>query len=102
MPEELDDQTQSYDAQQMVEEIAEGNQKGPSVDSINLDADYEAAKSFSVSEIDDTEAGAQAAEAATSSQFEMPEPTETKTVAEPTGDPSDFIEMAQDVNPRLS
>jgi hypothetical protein len=32
----------------------------------------------------------------------MPEPTETKTVAEPTGDPSDFIEMAQDVNPRLS
>lgn len=98
MPEELDDQTQSYDAQQLVEEISEGEEKAPQVD---VDADYEAAKSFSVSEIDATEAGAQAAEAATATEQHVSEPTATKMDAEAHNDPSDYRDMAKDVNPRL-
>lgn len=98
MAPELDDQSQSFDAQQLVEEIQEGEQKAPQVD---VDADYEAAKSFSVSEIDATEEGAKAAEAATSSQFEVSEPQSTPTEAQPTGDPSDYLEMAKEVNPNL-
>lgn len=95
---EMDDQTQSFDAQQMVEEIQEGEQKAPSVD---IDADYEAAKSFSVSEIDATEEGAKAAEAATSSQLEVSQPQSSPTEAQETGDPSDYVEMAKEVNPNL-
>lgn len=99
MAPEMDDQTQSFDAQQMVEDIKEGEQKAPSVD---VDADYEAAKAFSVSEIDATEEGAAAAEAATSNQFEVSTPQATETEAQPTGDPSDYLEMAKEVNPNLS
>ncbi|NJL21772.1 MAG: hypothetical protein HC895_14730 [Leptolyngbyaceae cyanobacterium SM1_3_5] len=95
---EMDDQTQSFDAQQMVEEIQEGGQKAPSVD---LDADYEAAKSFSVSEIDATEEGAKAAEAATSSQFEVSQPQSAPTEAQATGNPDDYLDMAKEVNPNL-
>lgn len=95
---EMDDQTQSFDAQQLVEEIQEGEQKAPPVD---VDADYEAAKSFSVSEIDATEEGAKAAEAATSSQFEVSKPQSSPTEAQETGDPSDYVEMAKEVNPNL-
>lgn len=98
MAPEMDDQTQSFDAQQMVEEIQEGEQKAPSVD---LDADYEAAKAFSVSEIDATEEGAKAAEAATSSQFEVSRPQSEPTEAQPTGNPDDYLEMAKEVNPNL-
>ncbi|MBD2089598.1 hypothetical protein H6F67_07000 [Microcoleus sp. FACHB-1515] len=98
MAPEMDDQSQSFDAQQMVEEIQEGEQKAPSVD---LDADYEAAKAFSVSEIDATEEGAKAAEAATSSHLEVPQPQSEPIEAAETGDPSDYVEMAKDVNPNL-
>lgn len=98
MSPEMDDQTQSFDAQQMVEDIKEGEQKAPSVD---LDADYEAAKSFSVSEIDATEEGAQAAEAATASKFEVSKPQSSPTEAQETGNPADYLEMAKEVNPNL-
>lgn len=99
MTNELDDLSQSYDAQQLVEEIAEGDQKAPKVD---VDADYEAAQAFSVSEIDQTSEGAAAAEAATAPSFEVSVPTETATEAESTGDPHDYLQMAKEVNPRLS
>jgi len=98
MAPEMDDQTQSFDAQQMVEDIKEGEQKASSVD---VDADYEAAKAFSVSEIDATEEGAKAAEAATSSQFELSQPQSSSTESSATGDPIDYVEMAKEVNPNL-
>jgi len=95
----LDDLNQPYDAQQLIEEIAEGEQKAPSV---NVEADYEASKAYSVSEIDQTGEGAEAAKAATAPQYELSQPEETQTEAQPTGDPADYIEMAKETNPRLS
>lgn len=98
MPDEVKpDATQAptQDAQLAAESMAAGTEQAPTVD---FDADYEASKQFSVSEIDRTEAGAEAAEAATAPQFEVPEPEETKTEAEATGNPSDYMEMASDAS----
>lgn len=93
---EINTESQTYDAQQMSQEIATGDREAPKVD---VSADYEAAQEFSTSSIDQTEEGAKAAEAATAPQFEIPEPEETEFVAEPTGDPSDYLEMAKDISP---
>jgi hypothetical protein len=90
------DNSQPYDAQQAVQEIAEGEKKAPKVD---VAADYKASKEFSVSEIDKTGEGAKAAEAATAPQYELPEPEETSFEAKPTGDPAEFMDMAKEVNP---
>jgi hypothetical protein len=87
-----------YDAQQVAEEISEGEIKAPQVD---FDADYEAAQQYSVSEIDRTEEGAKAAEAATAPKFELKQPENERTEADSTGDPSDFMEMAKEVNPLI-
>jgi hypothetical protein len=87
-----------YDAQLIAEDIAEGEVKAPKVD---FDADYEAAQQYSVSSIDRTEEGAKAAEAATAPKFELKQPEEQRTEAESTGDPSDFMEMAKEVNPLI-
>ncbi|MFH7024460.1 MAG: hypothetical protein ACHBN1_03440 [Heteroscytonema crispum UTEX LB 1556] len=84
----------THDAQLAAENIASGEEKAPKVD---FDADYEAAQQFSVSEIDRTEEGAAAAEAATAPQFEISEPEETTYQAEPTGNPNDYLEMAKEV-----
>lgn len=85
----------TYDAQQMTEAIALGDEKAPKVD---VSSDYEASKEFSVSEIDRTDAGAEAAAAVTSTQFELSTPTEVEFKAEPTGEPSDFLDMAKSVS----
>jgi hypothetical protein len=85
-----------YDSQQVAEAIEKGEVKAPQVD---VAADYEASKEFSVSEIDRTEEGAKAAEAATAPKFEVTQPEETHPEATSTGDPSDFIEMAKEINP---
>jgi hypothetical protein len=90
------DASQNFDSEQAKEAITAGEQKAPEVD---VAADYEASKQFSVSEIDQTEEGAKAAAEATAPQFELPQPTETRTVAEPTSDPQDYLEMAKDVSP---
>ncbi len=84
--------SQSYDAQQVLEEIAEGSLPTPKVD---VSSDYEASKEFSVSEIDRTGEGEKAAEKATANSFEMQAPETTASKAEPTGDPSDFLNMAK-------
>lgn len=77
----------TYDSQQLVEEIAEGEEKAPKV---NVEADYERSKQLDVAEIDRTQAGAKAAaDTAPTSQ----------TKAE-TGDPADFLNMAKQVSPK--
>lgn len=86
--------SQSYDAQQVSEEIAEGSLPTPKVD---VSADYEASKEFSVSDIDRTGAGEKAAEAASAHAFEVHEAESTPAKAEPTGDPSDFLNMAKSI-----
>ena len=97
MPDEIKPdpkQAPTQDAQLAAENMAAGQEAAPAVD---FDADYAAAQQMSVSDVDRTEEGAKAAEAATASQFEVAKPEETKTEAEPTGDPTDYMEMAKDV-----
>lgn len=97
MTEELDQLNQPYDAQQLVEEIAEGEQKAPKT---NLDADYEAAKAYSTGEVNQSEADVQAEATAVSSQFSKPE--ETSSEAQFTGNPEDYLQMARETNPRIA
>ena len=97
MPEELKPdpkQALTHEAQLAAEQMTSGKEEVPTVD---LDADYEASKQFSVSDIDRTGAGAEAAEAATASKFEVPEPEETKVEAQPTSNPDDYRKMAHDI-----
>jgi len=98
MPEEIKsnpNETPTQDAQLAAENIAEGEEKAPTVD---FDADYAAAQQYSVSEIDRSGEGAMAAEKATQPKFQVSETEETKTEAKPTGNPSDYMDMAKDVN----
>lgn len=93
--------TESYDAQQAADEIAAGDRPAPKV---NVSTDYEAAQEFSTSSIDSTSAGADAAQAATASQFEAHTPEETDLssgtlTTDSTGDPEDYLDMAKEVNP---
>ncbi|HEY9858382.1 MAG TPA: hypothetical protein V6D16_02670 [Candidatus Obscuribacterales bacterium] len=90
---------QNFDAMQATEEIAGGEQKAPKVD---VDADYEASKEYSVSDVDRSGQGADAAAAATAPEHELHAAEETKFEAEPTGDPGDFREMAQDLRPEAA
>lgn len=96
MPDEVKpdpNQAQNQDAELVAQSIAAGEEQAPVID---VEADYEAAQQFSVSEVDRTGAGAEAAEAATAPQFEVSEPEETRTEAQPTGNPDDFLAMASD------
>ena len=86
-------QAPTQDAQLAAENMTSGAEKTPTVD---FNADYEAAQQFSVSEVDRSGAGAEAAEAATAPDFKVPEPEETKVAAQPTGNPDDFLAMAKD------
>ncbi|MFB2881185.1 hypothetical protein [Floridanema aerugineum] len=89
-------QAPTHDAKLAAENMTSGNEPMPAVD---LDADYEASKAFSVSEIDRTGEGAQAAAKATAPNFEVPKPQESAPKTEATGNPSDYLDMARDVNP---
>jgi hypothetical protein len=89
------DTAENYDAQQTVEEIEVGDRKAPDVD---VDADYEASKQFSVSPIDRTEAGAEAAAAATAPQFDVPAIEEPTLTADATGNPDDYKQMVGDLS----
>lgn len=97
MPDEIKpDATQAItqDAQLTAESMTEGKEKMPSVD---VDADYAAAQQFSVSDIDRTPEGAEAADKATAHQFATTTPSETNSQTQSTGDPSDYMAMAKDV-----
>lgn len=84
----------TQDAQLAAENIAEGKEKASNID---FDADYAAAQQMSVSDVDRTEAGEQAAQAATAPQFEVSQQSETKTEAPATGNPDDYKQMAQEI-----
>ncbi|MEG4211784.1 hypothetical protein [Microcoleus sp. S13_B4] len=88
--------TENFDAQQITESAEAGEQKLPTVD---VSADYEASKEFSVSDIDRTGAGAQAAAAATAPKFDIPAPKDIPLPADTSGNPNDFRSMAQDITP---
>jgi hypothetical protein len=82
---DLDNQTETYDSQQLAEEIASGEEQAPQV---NVEADYERSKQFDVADIDRTGKGAEAAKKASSSAS-----------APATGNPDEFLDMAKDVQP---
>ncbi|OKH27397.1 hypothetical protein [Chroogloeocystis siderophila] len=83
----------TQEAQLAAENMAAGKEEAPNID---FDADYAAAQQMSVSDIDRTEAGAQAAEEATAPQFEVSQQQESKTEAPATGNPDDYKQMAQE------
>lgn len=98
MPEEVKpnpNETSTQDAQLAAEQIATGVEKAPTVD---VDADYAAAQQFSVSEIDRQGGGAMAAEKVTQPEYQVSDSEESKTTAQPTGDPADYMDMAKDAN----
>ncbi len=88
------DEAPTHDAQLAAENMASGEEKTPSVD---FEADYAAAQKFSVSEIDRTNEGAAAAEAATAPKYEVSQAKETNTETQATGNPDDYAEMAKEV-----
>ncbi|NJP12629.1 MAG: hypothetical protein HC866_26820, partial [Leptolyngbyaceae cyanobacterium RU_5_1] len=58
----------------------------------NVAADYEAAKEYS------TGAGSTGAKGATTSQRGSSQPGKASSVAASTGNPEDYLDMAQDIN----
>ncbi|NEU75166.1 hypothetical protein PI95_022045 [Hassallia byssoidea VB512170] len=84
----------TQDAQLAAENIASGEEKAPTVD---IEGDYKAAQELSVSDVDRTGQGEAAAKAATAPELEVPKQQETKTQAQPTGNPDDYKNMAKDV-----
>ncbi len=88
-------QALTQDGQLAAESMIEGKEQTPAID---VDADYAAAQQFSVSDIDRTSEGAQAAKEATANQFETTTQAETNSSeAVSTGDPIDYMAMAKDV-----
>ncbi|MBW4550486.1 MAG: hypothetical protein KME35_05175 [Aphanocapsa sp. GSE-SYN-MK-11-07L] len=75
----------SFEAEQIVEDIAAGEQEAPKV---NVAQDYEASKDFS--DADPTSNGAEAA-------FE----SKLDDSPDAIGNPKDFLEMAREVSPEL-
>ncbi|MEH2326199.1 MAG: hypothetical protein V7K32_22100 [Nostoc sp.] len=97
MPDEIKpnvNEAPTHEAQLAADSIASGEENAPKVD---FDSDYATAQQFSVSEVDRTGEGAAAAEAATAPKYQTSKPVETKTQAQPTGNPDDFIELAKEV-----
>ncbi|HEY9849717.1 MAG TPA: hypothetical protein V6D28_09685 [Leptolyngbyaceae cyanobacterium] len=86
----------THDSQLAAENMVTGTEKAPEID---VSADYEASKAFSVSEIDRSGEGAKAAEEATAPQFAVSQPQQSEFKAESTGNPDRYMDMARDVNP---
>ncbi len=91
-------QAVGQEAELAAQNMVEGTEKTPDVD---VEADYQASKEYSVSDMDRSGAGSQAAKEATAPKQEMPEAKERRSVAEPTGNPEDYRKMAEEVNPRI-
>ncbi len=97
MPDEIKPnvaEASTQDAQLAAESIASGEEKAPTVD---FEGDYKAAQQYSVSDVDRTKEGEAAAKAATAPKFEVSKQEETKTQAQSTGNPADYMDMAKDV-----
>lgn len=87
-------QASTHDAQLAAENMASGEEKAAKVD---FESDYAAAQEFSVSEIDRTNEGAAAASAATAPKQKVAEVAETKTETQSSGNPKDYVEMAEEI-----
>ncbi|MGI0487974.1 hypothetical protein ACN4EK_21250 [Pantanalinema rosaneae CENA516] len=87
---EADITAQSYDAEQIQEAVAEGEAESPRVD---LDADYAAAQQMSQG----AKSSASAATSMGNPQFEQSHQESAKAVADSTGNPDDYRDMAKDV-----
>ncbi|MEH2112190.1 hypothetical protein [Nostoc sp.] len=97
MPDEVKpnlNESPTHNSQLAAESIASGEEKAPTVD---FDADYAAAQKFSISEVDRTDKGEAAAEAATAPKYTTSKPQETKAEAQSTGNPDDYAELAKEV-----
>ncbi|HEY9637353.1 MAG TPA: hypothetical protein V6D14_28390 [Coleofasciculaceae cyanobacterium] len=92
-------QAETHEGQLAAERMASGEEK---LQQVNVEADYEASKEYSVSDVDKSGTGEAAAAAATAPKQKMPEPTEMKSSPDTTGNPDDYREMAKDVNPRVN
>lgn len=86
----------THDSQLAAENMVTGTEKAPEID---VDADYEASKAFSVSDIDRSGEGAKAAGEATAPEFAVSQPQQTEFKAESTGNPDQYMDMARDVSP---
>lgn len=101
---ELDNVNTSFEAEQVQEAIEAGDLKAPKVD---VEADYELSKQYEVAQIDRTDAGARAAEAAVApnitevSNFSSEDTSNSGANLDNNGDPDAFREMAKEVNPLL-
>ncbi len=84
---------QPEDAQRQAEAATEdrNNVRVP----VDVSADYEASKNYSVSEVDKSGGGAEAA------TRNIPGAEKTKPEFESTGEPDDYRSMAKDVNPNV-
>lgn len=89
---EADITAQSYDAEQIQEAVAEGEVESPRVD---LDADYAAAQQLSKG----TNSSASAVTSMGNPQFEQTHTESAKAVADSTGNPDDYRDMAKAVTP---
>jgi hypothetical protein len=93
----------NFDAQRMIEEIKEGDEKMPQVD---VASDYELSKQFDVASIDKTGQGEEAAKAATSPEQDMSKISSQSDTSKSNegfsdADPAAFKDMAREVNPQL-
>ena len=88
----------SFDAKQVAEDIATGEQKKPKV---NVEDDYERSKEFAVAEIDKTEAGSKAAQEATAPDRAIPEAKDiSPKPIESDANPESFLDMAREISPK--
>lgn len=90
--------TESYDAEQLKEDISAGEEKAPQVD---VESDYERSKEFDVAEIDRTGEGAKAAAEATEPQVKhssFSSFSDQESTGSEAGNPDTFREMAKEVN----
>ena len=92
-------QAVGQEAELAAQSMVEGKEQKPEVD---IDADYEASKEYSVSDMDKTGAGSKAAAAATAPEHELSEVKDREVISEPTANPDDYREMAKEVNPKAN
>jgi hypothetical protein len=83
--------TENFDAEVIKEAIVEGDEKAPEID---VASDYAASKQMSGGIVD-----AETAEELVKPQFEVKQPEEVVTGAEPTSQSADYLNIAKEINP---
>jgi CHASE1-domain containing sensor protein len=90
------EQASTHDAQLIAVNVEEGKEKTPNV---NLDADYQAAQQLSNNRNAQTEAGKKALEETLAPKFKVTEPEEKEVETQATGNPEDYMKMADEISP---